>query len=100
LDAVKVTPALVFWEKGEANKTKEIAIAASPGQTINAVKVTSSDPRIRANVETVREGQNYVIRVSPESTETAGFAVLNIEAALAGETMKLRAHAQIKSTAQ
>ena len=99
-EPMKLKPALVVWEKGEANKAKSMTLAALPGQPIRAVKVTSTDPRMRATVETIKEGESYAISVAPESTDAAGFATLTIDAELAGATQTLRAYAQIKPAAQ
>ena len=99
-EPLKLKPALVVWEKGEANKAKSMTLDALPGQPIRAVKVTSTDPRMRATVETVKDGESYAINIAPESTETAGFATLTIDAELAGSTQTLRAYAQVKPAAQ
>ena len=99
-EPVKLKPALVVWEKGEANQAKSMTLAGLPGQPIRAVKVTSSDPRMRATVETIKEGESYAISVAPESTDTAGFATLTIDAEIAGTTQTLRGYAQIKPAAQ
>ncbi len=98
-EPMKLKPALVLWEKGESAKPKTIALAALPGQPIRSVKVTSSDPRMRATVETIKEGESYAISVTPGSTDAAGFATLTIDAELAGTTQTLRAYAQIKPAA-
>lgn len=99
-EPMKLQPALVIWEKGAATDAKTLTLSALPGQPIQSVKVTSTDPRMRATVEAIKEGENYAIRITPESTATAGFATLTIEAALAGSTQTLRAYAQIKPAAQ
>ena len=99
-EPMKLKPALVVWEKGEANKAKTMTLDALPGQPIRAVKVASTDPRMRATVETIKEGESYAISVAPESTATAGFATLTIDAKLAGSTQTMRAYAQVKPAAQ
>ena len=95
-EPMKVTPELLILEKGEATAGKRIAIAALPGQSIRAVNVTSSNPRVHAKVETVQEGQDYMIRVTPESTDAAFLAVLNIEAEVASGKKNLRAYARVR----
>ena len=95
-ELLKIEPNLVIWEKGEANKPKEIAIRSLPGQSIRALKVTSTDPRMRTKVEMVKDGQDYLISVTPESTEAPVFAILNIESNVANEIKTFRAYAQIK----
>ncbi len=99
-EPMRLKPALVVWENGEANKAKTMTLDALPGQPIRAVKVTSSDPRMHATVETGRDGESFTINIAPESTETAGFATLTIDAELAGSTQTLRAYAQVKPAAQ
>ena len=99
-EPVKLKPALVVWEKGAANKAKSMAFAARPGQAIRAVKVTSSDPRMRATLETIKEGESYAITIAPESTDAAGFATITIDAEIAGTMQTLRGYAQIKPGAQ
>lgn len=99
-EPLKLKPALVVWEKGEANKAKSMTLDALPGQPIRAVKVTSTDPRMRATVETIKDGERYAINVAPDGTDAAGFATLTIDAELAGSTQTLRAYAQVKPAAQ
>ena len=98
-EVVKIEPGLVIWEKGEKTEAKEIAVRALPGQTIRALKVTSTDPRIRAKVEMVREGQDYLISIMPENTEVPSFAVLNIELNVGNGVKTLPAYAQVKPAA-
>lgn len=98
-DLVKIEPSLVIWEMGEANKPKEIALRALPGQPIRILKVTSSDPGIRTKVDTGRDGKDYVISVTPDSTETASFAILNIESSVGSEVKTFPAYAQVKPAA-
>ena len=99
-EPLRLKPALVVWEKGEANKAKSMTLDALPGQPIRAVKVTSTDPRMRATVETIKDGERYAINVAPDGTDAAGFATLTIDAELAGSTQTLRAYAQVKPAAQ
>ena len=98
-EPMKLKPALLVWEKGEANKAKSMTLSALPGQSIRAVKITSTDPRMRATAEADEGGASYTISVSPESTETAGFATLTIDAEMANTTQTLRAYAQVKPAA-
>ena len=99
-EPMKLKPALVVWEKGEATTAKTMTLDALPGQPIRAVKVTSTDARMHATVQTSKGGESCTISIAPESTETAGFATLTIDAELAGSTQTLRAYAQVKPAAQ
>lgn len=97
---VKASPELVLWKTGETNTTKDITLSADPSQPIRALKVTSTNPRVQVAVETVKEGQKYLLHVTPQSTGSAAFAVLNIEAESAGALKTLRAYAQVKPAAR
>ena len=99
-EPMKLKPALIVWKKSEVREPKVIALTAQPGQTVRSVKITSSNPRIHATLETAKDAGSYAIMVTPEDTETAGFATLTIEAELPGTTQTLHAYAQIRPAAQ
>ena len=64
------------------------------------MKITSSDARLRASVETVKEGETYSIQVTPESTDAPGFAIFTIEVDAGGVAQTLHAYGQIKAAAK
>ena len=99
-EPMRLKPALVVWEKGETCRAKTMAFSAPAGQPIRSVKVASSDPHMRATVETLKDGEDYAISVTPENTDAGGFATLTIDVELANTTQTLRAYAQVKPAAQ
>jgi hypothetical protein len=60
------------------------------------LNVVSADPHFTAELETVREGQDYVIVVTPETTAAPGFSVLTIESEVKGQKRTVRAFAQVR----
>jgi Protein of unknown function (DUF1573) len=95
-DLVKISPALVIWEKGEAVLSKNISLQAMEGQVVKIVNVLSSEGSIKARLETVQEGRQYTISVTPGNTAAASFSVLTIEAEFQGQKKNLRAYAQVR----
>ena len=78
-ELVKITPSLVFWKIGEAAEPKALELVVSPGAAMRFTKVTSSDPRMTAAVESVEDGKKYKIVVTPQQTATPLAAILWIE---------------------
>ena len=99
-EPARITPAMLVWEKGEAGKAKTISVQAQPNQPVRVLKVISSTPNFTAAVETIQEAQEYRITVTPQNTETPGFALLSIETLLLGQKKTLAAYAQIKPMAR
>ena len=95
-EPARITPAMLVWDKGEAGKAKTISVQAQPNQPVRVLKVTSSTPNFTIAVETSREAQEYRITVTPQNTETPGFALLSIETLLMGQRKIFPAYAQIR----
>ena len=60
-----LTPTLVFWRTGEGLKSKEAVLKIEDDQGAKLLSVISSDPRILVKSETVRDGKEYKITVTP-----------------------------------
>ena len=95
-DLVTIQPPLVTWETGETAEPKTISLQAMEGQTVKIVNVVSSEPNVNVKLETIREGHQYVILVTPRSTVKAGFSVLTISAEFKDQKSSLCAYAQVK----
>jgi len=67
-EAVTITPALVFWKRGEAAAAKSVQVTAQPSQQVHIKSVTSSNPRLIAKLETSKPGEQYAISVQPADT--------------------------------
>ncbi len=99
-DLVKISPEILFWNKGEEAKAKTIVCDAMPGLAVRVVKVTSSEPRIQATIGTLGEGKKYTITVTPDSTATPSFAVLTIDMEFGGRKKTIRSYAQVRQPPQ
>jgi hypothetical protein len=97
-DLMKILPQLVIWEKGEAGRPKTISLHAENGVPVKVLNVLSSESRLKARLEPIKEGEQYAIVVTPDSTASACFSVLSINVELKGEQRVLRAFAQVKET--
>ena len=95
-ELVKMLPQMVAWQLGETPKPKTISLQAAQGQPVKIVKVVSSEPNMKVKLETIREGQEYAIVVTPQSTAKAGFSVLTISAEYKDQKPSLSAYAHVK----
>lgn len=97
-DLLTVNPGIVVWERGEPATPKKISLKAMQGESVRVVKVDATAGRVSTALETVREGAEYVVVVTPNGTSSAGFAVLNIETEFKDQKKTLRAYAQVRDT--
>ena len=99
-DLVKLSPSFVFWRIGEESQAKAIEVTLPPESKMRVTKVTSSDPKMTAKVETVQEGAAYKIVVTPSDTSAPVAAILWIECASpSGVPKSFTAYAHIKRAA-
>ena len=97
-DLVKLTPSFVFWRVGEESQAKAIEITLPPESKMRVTKVTSSDPKMTAKLETVHEGAAYKVIVTPSDTGAPVAAILWIECASpSGVSKSFTAYAHIKA---
>ena len=96
-EAVKIDPPLVYWRTGDAPRPKTIKLKFPDGLGLRVARVSSSDAKIAAAVETLKEGAEYKITVTPEGTARECAAVLTIQAvSRANESKTFLAYAQVK----
>jgi hypothetical protein len=79
VEPLAVRPQLVFWRVGEKNDARTVELTANKDHPVKVNDVKSSNPRITARLTTVREGEQYVIDVSPESTAEPQAGELTIQ---------------------
>ncbi len=78
-DPLTITPALVWWKRGDAAGAKTVQLTATSEQTVRVKSVTSSNPRLPAKLTTAKAGEQYVVSVQPADTaqkESAEISVL------------------------
>lgn len=92
----EIKPALVFWRTGTPAEPKRVQLVAN-GYPVHIKGVTSSNPRLTASLQTIRDGEEYLVNVKPADTgtkETAEIKVLTDFPANAPRTYTI--HARIK----
>ncbi len=99
-DPVRITPAILAWERGEPSTPKTITVQAQPNQPVRVLKVTATHPNMDARVETIKESAEYRITVTPKSTDTPGFVLLTIDTLLMGQPRAFSSYLQIKPPAR
>lgn len=78
-DPLTVTPALVWWKRGDATGAKTVQLTAVAEQSVRIKSVTSSNPRLPAKLVTIKPGEQYTVSVQPVDTtqkEAAEISVL------------------------
>ncbi len=63
-----VSPSLVFWKVGDSNVAKAVQLQAAPGRPVKVTSITSTNPRVTAALQTVKEGEQYVVSVKAADT--------------------------------
>lgn len=98
-DPVKLSPSFVFWRIGEESQAKAIEVTLPPESKMRVTKVTSSDPKMTAKLETVQEGAAYKVVVTPSDTSAPVAAILWIECTSpSGVPKSFTAYAHIKAS--
>lgn len=77
-EPLTVAPSLVWWRVGDAPEAKSVRLKGSGGHSVAVKSVRSSNPRIEASVDTVRDGEEYVIAIKPADTSTKESAELTV----------------------
>jgi hypothetical protein len=67
-DPVTISPALVYWKRGEAPTAKEVQVNVEAGQPVHVKAVICTDPRVTATFSTVKPGSQYAVSVAPGDT--------------------------------
>jgi hypothetical protein len=56
---------LLYWRAGVSAAAQTMRLRSEPGLTINVTKVSSSNPRFTATLQTVKLGEEYLVSVKP-----------------------------------
>lgn len=75
-ELVAATPVSLIWKVGEELKPKEIKIKMSGDAPISLIRNECSNANFMYQVKTVKEGREYLVTVTPKSTEKVEFAAL------------------------
>jgi len=78
-DPMTITPALVWWRRGEATEAKSVAIDAEAGESVRVTGVSSSNPRFTASLLTGQAGQKYSIAITPTDTAQKDTAEIKVQ---------------------
>jgi hypothetical protein len=71
-------PQSLLWNIGEELKPKVITVKVDNAEPIKITKHSCSSPQINYTMETVKEGFEYKLTVTPKSTEKVLFAALRL----------------------
>jgi len=78
-DPLTITPALVFWKRGEPGAAKTVQLTAAADQRVRIKSVTSSNPRVTAKLETIKGGEQYAVSVQPVDTTQKESAEISVQ---------------------
>jgi len=76
---LKMSPLFVWWKKGEEKTPKTISLEVLQDSPIKVLSVKSGNETLAPELETVEEGRQYAITVTPASTDEAVRTVLVIQ---------------------
>ena len=74
-----ISPALVYWKVGQPAEAQTVQLTAEPGTNARVKSVTSSNPRVRATLETTKPGEAYAVSVKPADTTQREIAELTVQ---------------------
>jgi hypothetical protein len=97
---VEIEPALVAWDQGSAPAAKTILVRAPAGGAATIAKVTTSTPSFEAKTETIKDGSEYRVTITPKSTDKAELAFVSIEVDSGTGRATERAYVQIVPAVQ
>ena len=78
-ELVKIEPKTLKWTVGEAPTPKSLTIKMNFEKPIKVLKINGSNENFTQKLETIEEGKEYRVVVTPVSTDTPGIGVLRIE---------------------
>jgi hypothetical protein len=88
---VKAEPRTLRWEVGETAAAKSIKIEMSGDEPIHLQKVvTSPTSPFKHEVKTIKDGKEYELVVTPNSTASQGIAVFRLETDCKVETQRVK----------
>ena len=70
-------PRSVSWKRGEAPTPKEFTIKVTDSEPIKIVSHKISNPAMEYSVETVKEGFEYKVTVTPKDTNKTVFSAIH-----------------------
>jgi hypothetical protein len=74
-----ISPALVFWRIGQPAEERLVQLTAEPGMPVRVKSVSSSNPRLRATLQTTKPGEQYAVSVKPADTTQRETAELTVQ---------------------
>jgi hypothetical protein len=97
-DVVHIEPILVYWKAGEKPEPKKFKVKAGfTTMPVHLSQVSSSDPNFKTSVETVKDGAEYVVTITPVDTKSRGKATLRIQTDVAApQWSEVKAYALVK----
>ena len=96
-DPLTITPALVFWKRGEPGAAKTVQLTAAADQRVRIKSVTSSNPRVTAKLETIKGGEQYAVSVQPVDTTQKESAEISVQTDFPADAPRVYViHARVK----
>ena len=96
-EPMKIDPSLVAWRTGETAHAKTITVRLPATMGVRLTKVSCSDPKMTATLETVKEGTEYRVIVTPADTAQKTMATVNIQGVMrSNEPKTFQAYAQVR----
>jgi hypothetical protein len=78
-EILKVSPGFVFWLRDGEKTTKTINVKVVHSEAVNIEWVRPGHPKLQAELETVREGWEYNIKITPTDTSRPVRGMVRIE---------------------
>jgi hypothetical protein len=78
-EVVSIEPKILSWEIGAEAKAKEFLVTMKHEKPIRVLQVTCSRAEFGCEVETIEEGKQYRLTLTPETTAKPVLGVLRIE---------------------
>ncbi len=76
---VEIEPKMTSWKVGSAPELRKVTVTMNHLTPIHLRGVTSSRPDVKVETKTIKEGEKYVITLTPQSTEKKQLGMLTLE---------------------
>ena len=96
-EVIELQPTLLFWKADEPLTAKTLTVKVTEGFPVKALTARASDASLKVQVESVKAGSEYVIRVSPPSDARSLKATIEIVPDYPAEKAKVMiAHIRVR----
>ena len=78
-EPLTISPTLVYWKVGEEPQSRSVTLTAAKGEQVHVKAVKASSPRFSTSMQTLKDGDSYMLSVKPSNTGERDSAEVTVE---------------------